>query len=240
MCCSLRFSWIIKLYLTSHEANGEQCRRNTILECIQSMCFGYALFRVTIRRDTRSAYLNISPVLCPLLANSLCRTAHSLRKNVGKVYIINFCSRVLSMCVVLSHTVHCYIVEEFIRLLMYQVQASVSHYDIDISADVVEKSPAEPIPLPATSDKEDSSFQRRFPIQLERSSRTSNLTLIIQPARKDCSTVCGSYRLLWHSKHTIVNPRRACAARVTVVVLCVCLLSVCQQLFSHYRLRGGL
>ena len=78
------------------------------------------------------------------------------------------------------------------------------------------------------------------------------------------------------------NPRRACAARVTVVVLCVCLsvclsvsiysrttgyeaayeryqqlqcykgrknnesfcvsvcLSVCQHLFSHYRLRGGL
>ena len=25
----------------------------------------------------------------------------------------------------------------------------------------------------------------------------------------------------------IINPRRACAARVTVVVLCVCLLSVC-------------
>ena len=35
----------------------------------------------------------------------------------------------------------------------------------------------------------------------------------------------------------------ACAARVIVVVLCVSLfvcLSVCQQLFSHYRLRGGL
>ena len=41
----------------------------------------------------------------------------------------------------------------------------------------------------------------------------------------------------------IVNPRRACAARVTVVGLCVCLsvcLSVCRRLFSHYRLRGGL
>ena len=37
----------------------------------------------------------------------------------------------------------------------------------------------------------------------------------------------------------IINPRRACAARVTVVVLCVCLF-VCQRLFSHYRLRGGL
>ena len=37
----------------------------------------------------------------------------------------------------------------------------------------------------------------------------------------------------------VVNPRRACAVRVTVVVLCVC-LSVCQYLFSHYRLRGGL
>ena len=41
----------------------------------------------------------------------------------------------------------------------------------------------------------------------------------------------------------IINPRRACAARVTVVVLCVCqsvCLSVCLRLFSDYRLRGGL
>ena len=45
----------------------------------------------------------------------------------------------------------------------------------------------------------------------------------------------------------IINPRRACAARVTVVGLCVCLfvclsvcLFVCRRLFSHYRLRGGL
>ena len=37
----------------------------------------------------------------------------------------------------------------------------------------------------------------------------------------------------------IINPRRACAARVTVVVLCVC-VSVCPRLFSDYRLRGGL
>ena len=37
----------------------------------------------------------------------------------------------------------------------------------------------------------------------------------------------------------IINPRRACAARVTVVVLCVC-VCVCVQLFSDYRLRGGL
>ena len=37
----------------------------------------------------------------------------------------------------------------------------------------------------------------------------------------------------------LINPRHACAARVTVVVLCVCLF-VCQRLFSHYRLRGGL
>ena len=33
-----------------------------------------------------------------------------------------------------------------------------------------------------------------------------------------------------------INPRRACAARVTVVVC----LFVCRRLFSHYRLRGGL
>ena len=32
----------------------------------------------------------------------------------------------------------------------------------------------------------------------------------------------------------IINPRRACAARVTVPGLCVCL-----RLFSDYRLRGG-
>ena len=37
----------------------------------------------------------------------------------------------------------------------------------------------------------------------------------------------------------IINPRRACAARITVVVLCVC-PSVCLRLFSHYRLLGGL
>ena len=37
----------------------------------------------------------------------------------------------------------------------------------------------------------------------------------------------------------IINPRRACAARVTVIVLCVCLF-VCPRLFSDYRLRGGL
>ena len=34
----------------------------------------------------------------------------------------------------------------------------------------------------------------------------------------------------------LINPRRACAARVTVVVLCVCLsvcLCICLRLFSH-------
>ena len=35
----------------------------------------------------------------------------------------------------------------------------------------------------------------------------------------------------------VINPRRACAARVTVLGLCVC---VCLRLFSHYRQRGGL
>ena len=38
---------------------------------------------------------------------------------------------------------------------------------------------------------------------------------------------------------SLINPRRACAARVTVVVLGVC-VSVCLRIFSHYRLRGGL
>ena len=51
------------------------------------------------------------------------------------------------------------------------------------------------------------------------------------------------YCTSWSCLMYIVNPRRACAARVTVVVLCVCLsicLFVCQHLFSHYRLRGDL
>ena len=39
---------------------------------------------------------------------------------------------------------------------------------------------------------------------------------------------------------TLIIPRRACAARVTVVVLSVCLcVCVCRRLFWHYRLRGG-
>ena len=41
------------------------------------------------------------------------------------------------------------------------------------------------------------------------------------------------------SLHTLVNPRRACAARVAVLGLSVC-LSVCPSLFSHYRQRRSL
>ena len=66
------------------------------------------------------------------------------------------------------------------------------------------------------------------------------------------SQVIATFRLLSQFSHVffqyyygIVNPRRACAARVTVVVLCVCLCvclsvcpSVCLRLFSHHRLRG--
>ena len=36
----------------------------------------------------------------------------------------------------------------------------------------------------------------------------------------------------------VINPRRACAARVTVLGLCVC-VSVCLHLFSHYRHQTG-
>ena len=46
-----------------------------------------------------------------------------------------------------------------------------------------------------------------------------------------------------YSYRCFINPRRACAARVTVVVLCVCpsvCLFVYPRLFSDYRLRGGL
>ena len=50
------------------------------------------------------------------------------------------------------------------------------------------------------------------------------------------------YKIFLFQDVVIINPRRACAARVTVVVLCVCLsvcLFVCLRLFSHYGLRGG-
>ena len=39
--------------------------------------------------------------------------------------------------------------------------------------------------------------------------------------------------------HTIINPRRACAARVTVLVLSVS-QCVCSRLFSHCRQRSGI
>ena len=45
--------------------------------------------------------------------------------------------------------------------------------------------------------------------------------------------------LLKHVMLIIINPRCACAARVTVIVLSVC-LSVCPDEISDYRLRGGL
>ena len=42
-----------------------------------------------------------------------------------------------------------------------------------------------------------------------------------------------------------INPRRACAVRVTILGLCVCVcvcvcVSVCLRLFSHYRQRSGI
>ena len=42
-----------------------------------------------------------------------------------------------------------------------------------------------------------------------------------------------------HNFCIVINPRRACAAMVTVLCLSVCLF-VSLRLFSHYRLRGGL
>jgi len=50
----------------------------------------------------------------------------------------------------------------------------------------------------------------------------------------NCQQCC---RELYESK-LIFNPRRACAARVTVLGLCVC-VSVCLQLFSPYRDQAG-
>ena len=52
-----------------------------------------------------------------------------------------------------------------------------------------------------------------------------------QSLMRDCGTVilfAGQSRGMW-------DGWQVCNRRVTVVVL-----SVCQQLFSHYRLRGGL
>ena len=48
----------------------------------------------------------------------------------------------------------------------------------------------------------------------------------------------GVYRLASNKLYNIINPRRACAARVTVLGLCVCVCvcpSVCLHLFSTYR-----
>ena len=50
------------------------------------------------------------------------------------------------------------------------------------------------------------------------------------PSRETCTTsMSQNHHLLSHS---LINPRRACAARVTVVVLSVC-LSVCPREFSR-------
>ena len=52
----------------------------------------------------------------------------------------------------------------------------------------------------------------------------------------------GSLPLAHNAQHSLViNPRRACAARVTVVVLCVCLsvcLSVCLFVHDYSRTTG--
>ena len=40
-----------------------------------------------------------------------------------------------------------------------------------------------------------------------------------------------------HDLHTVINPRRACAARVTVVVLCVC-VCVCVCVYDYSRTTG--
>ena len=37
----------------------------------------------------------------------------------------------------------------------------------------------------------------------------------------------------------VINPRRTCAARVTVLGLCVCLCVVCLHLFSSYKDQAG-
>ena len=57
---------------------------------------------------------------------------------------------------------------------------------------------------------------------------------ILKLCAKDESKLLPVVRLL---DIDIINPRRACAARVTVVVLSVCLsvcVCVCRRLFWHY------
>ena len=41
--------------------------------------------------------------------------------------------------------------------------------------------------------------------------------------KEDASSLVLEVHVHVHTAHTVINPRRACAARVTVVVLCVCL-----------------
>ena len=74
-----------------------------------------------------------------------------------------------------------------------------------------------------------------------------SLCLVVSQSSNVCS-VDGDvieciYQTYWHRITVGFNPRRACAARVIVLGLCVCVsvcLSVCPSLFSHYRQRRGL
>ena len=56
------------------------------------------------------------------------------------------------------------------------------------------------------------------------------------------STVClcgvQVLHVVLHIVGTIINPRRACAARVTVVGLCVCLSVVCLSVDDYSRTTG--
>ena len=69
-------------------------------------------------------------------------------------------------------------------------------------------------------------------------------TLLINPPAHICAAKCYSVRLSFTVTLVIcyvINPRRACAARVTVVVLCVCLsvcLFVCLSVSNCSRTTG--
>ena len=98
-----------------------------------------------------------------------------------------------------------------------------------------------------------SSSSHMFPVCYYTQQQCVSKQYVLRKYFRDLQMVVGVYTVcvisvkeeavLVREVKTIINPRHACAARVTVVVLCICLsvcLFVCQRLFSHYRLRGGL
>ena len=68
---------------------------------------------------------------------------------------------------------------------------------------------------------------------------TKHIRLYKNIQKSDCKLI----NMYAFCVYCVINPRRACAAWVTIVVLCVC-VSVCLCVYDYsrtiYRLRGGL